>query len=73
MIGEEFYAHPFSPLNLGFTTITNRAIMGSMPNNPSTRQVTSRRPSSGRITHQGRSDSASGHSVRACNTTFIFF
>ena len=30
MIGEERYPHLFSPLDLGFTTIKNRAIMGSM-------------------------------------------
>ena len=30
MIGNDRYPHLFSPLNLGFTTIKNRAIMGSM-------------------------------------------
>jgi len=30
MIGDERYPHLFSPLDLGFTTIKNRAIMGSM-------------------------------------------
>jgi len=30
MIGKERYPHLFSPLDLGFTTIKNRAIMGSM-------------------------------------------
>ena len=30
MIGEKRYPHLFSPLDLGFTTIKNRAIMGSM-------------------------------------------
>ena len=30
MIGELRYPHLFSPLDLGFTTIKNRAIMGSM-------------------------------------------
>jgi len=30
MIGEQRYPHLFSPLDLGFTTIKNRAIMGSM-------------------------------------------
>ena len=30
MIGQERYPHLFSPLDLGFTTIKNRAIMGSM-------------------------------------------
>ena len=30
MIGEDRYPHLFSPLDLGFTTIKNRAIMGSM-------------------------------------------
>jgi 2,4-dienoyl-CoA reductase (NADPH2) len=30
MIGEQRYPHLFSPLDLGFTTLRNRAIMGSM-------------------------------------------
>ena len=30
MIGNDRYPHLFSPLDLGFTTIKNRAIMGSM-------------------------------------------
>ncbi|MEH6634704.1 MAG: NADPH-dependent 2,4-dienoyl-CoA reductase [Halioglobus sp.] len=30
MIGKERYPHLFSPLDLGFTTLKNRAIMGSM-------------------------------------------
>ena len=30
MIGEQRYPHLFSPLDLGFTTLKNRAIMGSM-------------------------------------------